>query len=130
MKSTWCFPFSTFLSHFTACSHNENLRQKKGEHLRSSTNYWEIWERTFLEWMGFRSSSKHLCPQWCCSFHLPALCCCVVPAGLCQVRLIFIKELSCKEQQNMAVHLLRVLVRLPLRYWRDCLIWKQKGRKL
>lgn len=99
------YDVSTFLFHFTACSHNENWREKK-EHLWSSANYWEIWERTFLEWMGFRSSSKHLCPQWCCSFHLPALCCCGVPAGPCQVRLIFIKELSCKKQQNMAAWLL------------------------
>lgn len=131
MKSIWCFPFSAFfffLSHFTACSHNENLRKK--EHLWSSANYWEIWERTFLEWTAFRSSSKHLCPQWCCSFHLPALCCCVVPAGPCQVRLISIKELSCKEQQNMAARLLRVQVRLLVRYWWECLIWKQIWKKV
>lgn len=28
-----------------------------------------------LEWMALRSSSKCLCPWWCCSFHLLLLCC-------------------------------------------------------
>lgn len=40
---------------------------------------------------------------------------CDDPAGLCQARLIFIKELSCQKQSNMAAWLLRV--QASLWYW-------------
>lgn len=39
---------------------------------------------------------------------------CDDPAGLCQARLIFIKELSCQKQSNMAAWLLRVQVSVIL----------------